>query len=353
MYIKQSEAPLFCDSESLPKTFVFELTRRCNNDCRYCYNVWRSSVAHYASEYSDELSTQQIKEIILKLQEETEVATICLSGGEPLLRADLPEIIRFLRSLGITVSLITNGTLLTEQKVEEMAGVANYEVPLLSCRQEIHDCLVGRSSAWDAVIEGMMNVHLSGARLSVVFVATRQNWTELEATASFAAMLGADEFIYKRVNVGKANLRHADELFLSPAMIEENLNTLDKLAVDDKITISADLVIEPCVLDVRQFQHLKFGWCPLAGEESAFVIDPAGNVRICEHSPEVLGNIIRDSFRDLYHHPYVEVFRTVLPPECEKCQSPFKDMCRGGCKAAAAQAYGSLTRIEPFVALNR
>jgi len=337
----------------LPKVFVLELTRRCNNICGYCYNVWRAPEFAYDRECPGEMSTREVKETITRLQDEVPVAMIALSGGEPMLRADLPEIIDFIRSRGMKALLLTNGTLLTEERVEATIKGCSYEVPLLSCQREVHDRMVGRSGAWDAVVEGIMNVHMAGGHLSVVFVATRQNWTDLYSTAMLASMLGADELLYKRVNMGAANLRANTDLFLTPVMIQQNLQTLDDLAVKCRFHISADVVIEPCVVDVRQFTHVNFGWCPLAGEYSAFVIDPAGNIRICEHSPVILGNIKRDRFRDIFHHPYVESFRTTWPKECGDCEPALKNMCRGGCKAAAAQAYGSFTHVDPFVRMNR
>lgn len=338
----------------LPQAFILELTTRCNNRCGYCYNVWHAPEFDYAQQCPGEMSTKEVKETIAKLQDETPLAAIGLSGGEPMLRPDLPEIISFIHARGLQTLLLTNGTLLSEERVEATMVGGMYEVPLLSWRREVHDRMVGREGAWDAVIEGMMNVHLAGGRLSVVFVATRQNYEDLYGTAHLAMMLGAHELLYNRINVGAANMRFAEELFLTPAMIEENLQTLDRIAAKYSFPVSAAVVIEPCVVDVRRFEHVNFGWCPLAGEGSAFIIDPAGNYRICKHSPEILGNIKADCFQDIYyHHPYVEAFRTTWPEECENCDPALKNMCRGGCKAAAAQAYGSFKHVDPFVKQNR
>ncbi len=299
------------------------------------------------------MSTREVKEIILKLQDEMTVASIALSGGEPLLRRDLLEIIDFIRSRDMAVFLLSNGTLLTEEMVEATKRCTMYEIPLLSHKKEVHDRMVGRQGAWDAAVDGMMNIHASGRRLSVVFVATSKNWMDLHETATLAMMLGAHDLQYKRVNIG-ASIYETNRGWLpSPSVIEQNLQTLEDLAVVHNFRFSADVVIEPCVLDVRKFGHVQFGWCPLAGENSAFVIDPGGNVRICEHSPVVLGNIKHERFPDLFNHPYVESFRTTWPVECEDCEPDLKNMCRGGCKAAAEQVYGSIRHVDPFVRMNR
>jgi radical SAM protein with 4Fe4S-binding SPASM domain len=242
---------------------------------------------------------------------------------------------------------------LTEEYVEKTVVGGVYEVPLLRWRPEVHDRMTGRKGAWDAVVDGMMNIHAAGGHLSVVFVGTRQNWLDLKATTELAIGLGADELLYNRINAGAANIRLADELFLTPKMVDQNLQTLDDIAAKQGFPVLVAVVVEPCMVDVLRFTNLSLGWCPLAGEDSAFIVDPSGNIRICKHSPVVLGNIRRNRFRDMLQHPYVESFRSTWPLECEDCRNLLRGMCRGGCKAAAAQAYGSFEHVEPFVRVNR
>jgi radical SAM protein with 4Fe4S-binding SPASM domain len=107
------------------------------------------------------------------------------------------------------------------------------------------------------------------------------------------------------------------------------------------------------VVDVRKYKNISVGWCPLAGPESYFTIDPTGNIRICNHSPVVLGNIRRQKFADIYYkHPYVRRFRETWPAECAGCAPDLKQLCCGGCKAAAEQCYGTPERVDPFVILS-
>jgi len=160
--------------------------------------------------------------------------------------------------------------------------------------------------------------------------------------------------MYNRVNLSAYDLLLADRLLPTPHMIRENLTTLDEIGGKYRFSIAVSVVIEPCVVDTRPFRNIHFGWRPLAGENAYFTIDPSGDLRICNHSPVVLGNIRRGGFTEIYrNHPYVQVFRDLWPAECDECDPELRTMCKGGCKAAAEQCYGTLSRLDPFVTLSR
>jgi radical SAM protein with 4Fe4S-binding SPASM domain len=229
-----------------------------------------------------------------------------------------------------------------------------YEVTLLSYRHEVHDQLAGQQGAWHAAVDGMANVRQAGGKLVTVFVATKLNHMDLFKTAELAIALGSRGLMYNRMNLGAHNIRYADQLLPTPAIVRENLDMLEEIGSEYGLPVAASVVIEPCVVDVRHYEHVHFGWCPLAGEDSYFTIDPVGNIRICNHSPVILGNIKRDSFADIYYnHPRVRAFRDTWPEECADCDPELKEMCRGGCKAAAEQCYGTLARVDPFVTLSQ
>lgn len=337
----------------LPRTFVLELTRRCNHRCLYCYTSWGAPEIGYPPN-GHEQTLDEIKEIIVKLQEQAPVENIALSGGEPLLREDISEIVEFLRRRGIAPILISNGAYLTPERVAQTHEGTTYEVTLLSHKAAVHDRLAGVAGSWDAAVNGMANLFAVRGALVVVFIATRLNYADLYRTAELGIALGSSGLMYNRLNLGASNVRLAGELMPSPDMIEENLTTLVALQKRYGLTVAISVVVEPCVVDISKYPSLHFGWCPQAGPDSYFTIDPAGNIRICNHSPTILGNIRRDNFQDIYwHHPYVQTFRQTWPVECADCAPDMKAMCGGGCKAAAEQCNGTLARVDPFVALHR
>ncbi len=338
----------------LPKSFVIELTKRCNNHCLYCYMAEGPSAQDCDRDRSSEMSTREVIDIIAKLCDEAPVQSIALSGGEPLLREDLGEILSFIRSKKIAAIVITNGTLLTPERLASLGIDVTYEVTLLSYRREVHDRLAGRRGAWDAAVDGMANVRQAKGNFVAVFVATKLNSADAGKTAELAIALGASGLMYNRMNLGARNIRNADRLLPTAATIRENLDTLEELSARYQLPVAVAVAIEPCVIDTRKYKQIHFGWCPLAGEGSYFTVDPQGNVRICNHSGVILGNLKKDRFTDIYYtHPYVRAFRETWPTECESCEPELKAICCGGCKAAAEQCYGSLARVDPFVTISR
>lgn len=327
---------------------MLEVTPACNLDCLYCYNVWKSPGRDYPP---GQLPLKDTLRVIDRLLEDLPLESVAISGGEPFLRSDLPEIVAYLWSRRVNTVVITNGTLLTRERIERTPGVTNYELPLLSYRRQEHDRLAGRS-AFDRVLAGALNLRRQGERFVFAFIATRINSAQLPTVLELAVALGAEGFMYNRMNVAPHNLPYLDELLPSVDMVRENLETLEEFASRYPFPIACSIPIQPCLIDTERYPHVRFGFCPLAGEESYFTIDPLGNLRVCNHSSVILGNLLESSFWELYRRPYVAEFVNVMPTVCRACPAPIRDRCHGGCKAAAAECYGGFAEAEPFLARN-
>jgi len=328
------------------KQIVLELTSACNLDCLYCYNVWKSPRCAYPA---GQLPLGETFRVIDRLLAELPLEMVALSGGEPFLRADLPQIVAFLWSRHVDTVIITNGTLLTQQRIEQTPGARNYELPLLSYRREVHDRLT-RVEAFDRVIKGSLSLRRLGEHFAAAFIATRWNCPDLEKTLELAVALGAEGLLYNRMNVAAHNYPYLEELLPTPEMIRENLEVLEDFAGRYPFPISCSIPLQPCLVDTGRYPHLHFGFCPLGGVDAYFTVDPLGNLRVCNHSSVILGNLLENSFRDLYQRPYVERFKTELPAGCLDCPAEVRGRCHGGCKAAAEECFGSFEVEEPFLA---
>jgi AdoMet-dependent heme synthase len=142
LYYHNLEKPIY----PAPILAHLAITNKCNMNCLYC------SVRKLHSFNKKELSTEEWKKIIKKLAD-FGVFQIGFTGGEPTLRKDLPELVKFTHELGCVCNLTTNGWFLDEKLVEKLikAGLKQCQVSLDSHIEKIHDKLRGEGSFKRAV----------------------------------------------------------------------------------------------------------------------------------------------------------------------------------------------------------
>ncbi len=332
------------DNKVLAKNLIFEVTSRCNCNCMYCYNVWKNKLEYPRGE----LSTRKLTGLLKKVVQETKAGLVTLTGGEPLLRKDLERITKSLRSWGVEVNIITNATLLSEERIKKFIslGVANFEVPLLSGRREIHNRLM-RFDSFDLVTRAIVKIKKYGGKAVTVFVATQENIGDFEDTAKLAFALGSDGIMFNRFNPGGEGANHIKELLPSNHQVSEALKIADMVSEKYRIGIACSIPIQPCIVDTAGFKNLSFGFCSAGTENAYYAVDPIGNLRMCNHSPRILGNLFKQSFHDLISQEAVKDFIASMPPFCFPCEK--KNTCLGGCKAAAEACFGSPSQEDPFL----
>lgn len=102
-----------------------EITSHCNLNCAYCHNAEYSNRA-------DDMKTDDILRLISNIKKKYKINKILLTGGEPLMQKDLAKIIKHITNLGIKADLVTNGTLLTKEKIHELeqAGLKRIRISI-------------------------------------------------------------------------------------------------------------------------------------------------------------------------------------------------------------------------------
>lgn len=331
--------------------YSLELTKRCNNNCLYCYNAWKR-VSNYST---DEMSNQETKDIIDKLKSETRCYYVILSGGEPLLREDILDIISHAKKRGYPVTMITNGTLLADEKLAAAcieAGVCTFEITLLSHRPEVHNYLV-QNDAWSNAVKGIRNVKKLGGRVALTFIATEINIPDIEETYKLSISLGADELVLNRINVAGEAVRHINELMPDVISLYYALGIANWYGWKYGYKISSTIPIQPCVIypDPSLFRHVTSNCCSIGTEYGSYVIDPAGFVRPCSLSSLILGDFKSRPMVEILNSPALAEYVDPTPAVCEGCVS--LSTCRGGCRAAAESCYGSHRKEDPFMRISR
>ncbi|NYT19078.1 MAG: 12,18-didecarboxysiroheme deacetylase [Methanosarcinales archaeon] len=154
---------------------VWNMTRRCNLRCVHCY-------AHAKDiEFKDELTTEQGKELIDDLAEFGS-PVILFSGGEPLMRKDLPELAEYAISKGMRAVISTNGTLIDEEMAKTLKKIGlSYVGISIDGVRETNDKFRGMKGCFDAAMEGLRNCQREGIKVGLRFTINKQNVADIPA----------------------------------------------------------------------------------------------------------------------------------------------------------------------------
>ncbi|MDY0362310.1 MAG: 12,18-didecarboxysiroheme deacetylase [Desulforegulaceae bacterium] len=172
------------DSKSLPShllqfskdkkpVVVWNITRRCNLNCIHCYAQAKNE------EFKDELTTEQGKKLLDDLAD-FGVPVVLFSGGEPMMRKDLPILAEYAVSKGMRAVISTNGTLITEEKAKELKKIGlSYVGISLDGMKEVNDKFRGLEGAYDMAIKGIENCKKAGIKVGLRFTINKHNAKEI------------------------------------------------------------------------------------------------------------------------------------------------------------------------------
>ena len=337
-----------------PHVVAWESTRACNLACRHCRASAQTEPA------PDELTTAQIKAVIDDIAAFARPVFI-ISGGEPLMRADIFEVARYGRERGLRVVMSPNGTLITSRVARQMAeaGIARISVSIDGSCAERHDAVRGVPGAFDAAMAGLAYAREAGVGFQLNTSVMRQTLDDLPAVLELARRLGAEAWhIFMLVPTGRGQA--ADEV--TPAEYERTLNWIYDTARSSPLPIrvtcgphymrvvavrsgGGGLPAANCGGGYERMGRATRG-C-LAGNGYCF-ISYQGEVFPCGYLPLEAGNVRRQSFRRIYQQSGLfQMLRDVsrLEGKCGVCEHAA--IC-GGCRARAYSATGNVLAEEPF-----
>jgi len=158
-------------SEDKKPVVVWNMTRRCNLKCVHCY----AQSIDPSEEIKNELTTDEGKALIDDLAE-FGTPVILFSGGEPLLRKDLPELTRYAKSKGLRAVISTNGTLITKEIAKELKEVGlSYVGISLDGPEETNDEFRKQKGAFKKAMEGLKNCQEAGIKVGLRFTINKHN----------------------------------------------------------------------------------------------------------------------------------------------------------------------------------
>lgn len=327
------------DSKSSINLIFWETTRACNLGCPHC----RAGAT--AEKSPEDLTTDEVMRFMEQVVTLAKPILV-FSGGEPMLRQDLYELVSYANKIGLRPALATNATMISEEiafKLKE-SGLGLASVSIYGKDRESHDSFCALSGAFKETLRGIKNLKKAKIDVQINTTITKKNLPELEAIGKLALRIGAVSYhVFFLVPTGRGKFIADDEI--SSVEYEKAFNRLYDFQKNFPLRIKAT-----CAPHYHRILKMRGGngkltkGC-LAGGGVCF-ISHKGEVFGCGYLPIPAGNIRENNFRDIWlESPLFITLRdnSRLQGKCGACE--FKDVC-GGCRARAYAATGDYLEEE-------
>jgi radical SAM protein with 4Fe4S-binding SPASM domain len=329
-YLKLAYSPTASASgRFVPLVMSWNVTRKCNLKCPHCY------INATARELENELSTEEAKKLIDQILEVSSPLLI-LSGGEPLLREDIFELISYGSAKGLKMGLGSNGSLIDSGVAKRLkeAGITTVSISLDSHIPAQHDEFRGVKGSWEKAVNAIRALRENGVLVQVNTTVTQQNYDQIDDIMLLAEKLGVENFhLFFLVPTGRGT-KIAD---ISPAKYEGMIKATFAKASRHRLNVRPSCapqfmrIAKDVGLDMRQWIR----GC-IAGLYYCRVY-PNGDITPCPYLPIKLGNVREKTFKEIWLNS--GMFKNLrdfnaLKGKCGVCE--YRALC-GGCRA---RAYG-------------
>jgi pyrroloquinoline quinone biosynthesis protein E len=328
----------------LPIGMLAELTYRCPLRCTYCSNPLQ------IAPFADELSTAEWRDV-LEQARALGVLQVHFSGGEPMLRPDLAELIALAGRLGMYSNLITSGVSLTERRLGRLvdAGLDHLQLSIQDADAEPADAIAG-VRAHRRKIAAAALVRAGGLPLTVNVVLHAGNVDRIEAIAAFAVELGAERLELAHTQFYGWGLLNRAALMPSADQVRRASTAATEVhrRYGDELEI---VYVEPDYHTGRPKPCMN-GW-----GSRQFVVDPTGFVLPCLAAGQLPGGtpatVRAEPLSRIWHDS--ELFRRFrgtewMPQPCASCA--LREVDFGGCRCQAFQLTGDAAATDPACTLS-
>ncbi|TFG38334.1 MAG: radical SAM protein, partial [Syntrophobacterales bacterium] len=328
---------------------AWEVTSACNLSCIHC---------HAASEKpnTDDLSTKEAKRFIDDLREVSEFRTIVYTGGEPLVRNDIFELLGHSQQAGFANIIATNGTLIDDEmafKLKEHGVVCN-AISLDAADPEVHNFIRNDPRAFDLVMRGIEATKKAGILLQINTTAMEHNLPHLSDLIPFVDEMGANIMLmYQLVAVGRGQK-------IAEATLKKKANR-DLCELISEMQRGVQTIIEPVAgpqywpyllekrsIDERWLKIAEKVFHGCAAGRGFVYIKSNGDVWPCPFVEVTAGNVRERSFREIYEDSEVFVNlrnrEKTLKGDCGICK--YRTIC-GGCRGRAWAYSGDYLAEDP------
>lgn len=324
---------------SAPRWLLAELSYKCPLQCPYCSNP-----LDYAK-YPNELSTDEWKRVLSQARKMGAVQ-LGFSGGEPLTRQDLSELVKHARDLGYYTNLITSGYGLDEERITELkqAGLDHIQISIQASSEDLNDHIAGTTSFQNKLKVAKL-IKKQGYPMVLCVVIHKQNIHQMPQILQMAEDLGADYL--ELANTQYYGWAHLNRDSLLPN--KDQFIEAEKIAQAFKEKMAGKMKVYYVVPD---FYENRPKACMNGWGTTFLTIAPDGTALPC-HSARELPNLdcpnVKDfSIEDIWNHSKAfNMFRGTewMQEPCRSCDEKQKDF--GGCRCQAYLINGDMHSTDP------
>ncbi|MER6083725.1 MULTISPECIES: pyrroloquinoline quinone biosynthesis protein PqqE [unclassified Streptomyces] len=326
-----------------PYGLLAELTYRCPLACPYCSNPLNMAG------YQDELATDEWRRVLAQACD-LGVLQCHLSGGEPLLRRDLAEIVADAHDLGLYTNLITSALGLSPPRAEQLraAGLDHVQISIQADEPTVSDRIAGTPS-FQRKIEAMGVVKELGWPLTMNVVLHRHNIDRVAEVIGLAEEVGADRLELANTQYYGWAWRNRDALLPSRAQLEAAETVVR--AARERLRDRMDVIYVIPDYYSRYPKPCMGGWA-----SRQLTVTPNGDVLPCpaaQSLPLPRASVREDSLRWIWaESPVMTAFRGTdwMPEPCRSCFRREVDF--GGCRCQAFLLTGDAARTDPVCYLS-
>jgi PqqA peptide cyclase len=327
-----------------PYALLAELTYRCPLHCPYCSNPMHAR-------NDDELTTEEWKRVIREAAA-LGVLQFGFSGGEPLARRDLADLIRAARQENLYTNLITSGIGLDDDRVCSLrdAGLDSVQLSFQSDSADLADKIAG-ARAHQRKLDAAAKIRAAGISLSLNFVIHRRNIDHLPQMIELTEMLGAER-------VELANVQFYGWAFQNRAALlptREQVARAREIATAAKARLAGRIDIFYVLADYHETRPKP---CLNGWGQRYLTVNPIGDVLPCPTASSAIPDL---RFENARAHTLDWIWRESesfnrfrgtewMPEPCQSC--PQKEIDFGGCRCQAALLTGNAANTDPVCALS-
>lgn len=319
-----------------PSEVVIEVTSKCNFNCDGCFN--KESFAELGRDQY--LSNTYIKEIINSAVE-AKVEMIRFTGGEPLLRPDIFDLISYAKNKGVATRLNTNASCINEDNIKLIDKYVDSVLVSFNGFDSISDeAWTNLPRSYDKKIKGLALLSSSSSvKIRIGTVLTKSNILNLEKIFEIIQQFKICWWeVYRPIAKDSFETIGED--------IELVVNKLVKLSVRFGSIIPIANAIPFCIFDKELMNLVCLGAKPDDGH-SRIIVDPRGFAKPSYFINENIGDP-RDIL-SCWNHPFMKEMRSLkmIPSECTSCE--YLESCKGGSRFKAKAVFGSYGAQDPLM----